>query len=52
MKNRFMELEAAGSKPIMISTINKAKKKKSKSNNNNNNNKNNNKNNINNEIKH
>lgn len=49
MKNRFMELEAAGSKPIMISTINKTRKKKAKSNNNNNN-----KNNINNsnEIKH
>ena len=51
MKNRFMELEAAGSKPIVISTtINKAKIKKSKQNNNNNNN--NNKNNTNNEIKH
>ena len=48
MKNRFMELEAAGSKPIMISTINKARQKKSKQSNNNNNNKNN----TNNEIKH
>ena len=49
MKNRFMELEAAGSKPIMISTtINKAKIKKSKQNNN----KNSKKNNTNNEIKH
>ena len=47
MKNRFMELEAAGSKPIMISTIKKAKIKKSKQNNTNMN-----KNNTKNEIKH